>query len=154
PPQRHAITLRAPNGAELLLHVGIDTVALGGDGFELHVDPGAHVKAGQRLLSFNLDGLAQRAKSLLTPIIVTDETPFSVVRRATDRAIAVGDFLMELAPAAASAQSSGTGGARQIERLTVPLEHGLHARPAALLVARIKALSATVSISAHGRSAN
>src|SRR5262245_3414438 len=55
PPQHHAITLRAPNGAELLLHVGIDTVALGGQGFELHVDAGAHVRAGQRLLSFNLD---------------------------------------------------------------------------------------------------
>ena len=72
PAQKHAVTLRAANGAEILLHVGIDTVALGGEGFELQVREGTRVKAGDVLMRFDLDLLAQRAKSLLTPIIVTD----------------------------------------------------------------------------------
>jgi multiphosphoryl transfer protein len=64
PAQKHALTLRAPDGAEILLHVGIDTVALNGEGFELHVAQGSRVKAGERLLTFDLDLLARRATSL------------------------------------------------------------------------------------------
>jgi hypothetical protein len=71
PASRHAVTLRTASGCEILLHVGIDTVALGGEGFEAHVTRGARVHAGQALLSFDLDFLARRAKSVLTPIIVT-----------------------------------------------------------------------------------
>jgi phosphocarrier protein FPr/phosphocarrier protein len=157
PPQRHAVTLRAPNGAHVLLHVGIDTVALNGAGFTAHVEAGARVSAGQPLLSFDLDVLAERAKSLITPLIVTDEMPFSVVRRATGHAVRVGEFIMELAPAGARDGDHSVGDERvaeEIAHLQVPLEHGLHARPAALLVARLKHLAATVSIAAHGKSAN
>src|ERR1700761_5870195 len=45
----HAVTLRAPGGAEILMHIGLDTVALGGQGFTAHVAKGQHVKAGDRL---------------------------------------------------------------------------------------------------------
>jgi phosphocarrier protein FPr/phosphocarrier protein len=158
PPQRHAITLRATNGAQLLLHVGIDTVALGGEGFESHVAVGSRVKAGEPLLSFDLDLLAQRARSVLTPIIVTDEMPFAIVRRTTGRSVRIGDFLMELvAPrTVAGSKQVGAGQATSTRtaRIGVPLEHGLHARPAALLVARLKHLAASVSIGAHGKTAN
>src|ERR1043166_3398919 len=67
---KHAITLRAANGAEILMHVGVDPVALGCDGFEAHVTQGQSVRAGDPLLSFDLDGLASRVKSLITPVIV------------------------------------------------------------------------------------
>lgn len=172
PAQKHAITLRAANGAQILLHIGIDTVALGGEGFIAHVAVGAHVKAGDTLLTFDLDYVAQRAKSLLTPIIVTDEMPFAVVRRAIGRAVSTGDFLMELAPVGATARAVESSAASagdvaratpaastahrgsQIAHMNVPLEHGLHARPAALLVATLKRLAATVSIAAHGKSVN
>jgi multiphosphoryl transfer protein len=174
PAQKHAITLRAPNGAQILLHVGIDTVALNGVGFEPHVGVGARVKSGDALLTFDLDLLAQRAPSLITPMIVTDEVPFSVVRRVTDRAVAVGEFLMELAPASAALRhessrhrssaalaetaevaSAGNDSAHEhTARMFVPLEHGLHARPAALLAARAKHLAATITITGRGKSAN
>src|ERR1700761_9807861 len=55
PASRHAITLRTPEGAEILLHVGIDTVALGGEGFELHVQQGQNVRGGERPLSFCIE---------------------------------------------------------------------------------------------------
>src|SRR5207302_1942934 len=58
---RHAVTLRTPEGCEVLLHVGIDSVELGGQGFELHAPQGARVRAGEPLLSFDLDLLARRA---------------------------------------------------------------------------------------------
>ncbi len=100
PASKHAVTLRASNNAEILLHVGIDTVGLAGEGFELHVQEGRHVHAGELLLSFDLDLLAQRATSLLTPVIVLEGSGFAVVGRNQNREVNVGDFLMELAPAA------------------------------------------------------
>ena len=60
PASRHAVTLRTESGCEILLHVGIDTVALAGEGFEAHVRQGARVRAGDALLSFDLDLLARR----------------------------------------------------------------------------------------------
>ncbi len=159
--QKHAVTLRAAGGAEVLLHVGVDTVVLNGEGFELHVAQGTKVKSGDRLLTFDLDLLARRATSLLTPIIVTDGAPFSVIRRATGHAVRAGEFLMELAPAGAStgavAKPSGAAEATDGQRVAdvvVPLEHGIHARPAAMLAHRIKTLAATVTLGAHGKTAN
>ena len=90
------MTIRAENGAEILLHVGIDTVGLAGEGFELHVREGQKVVAGDRLISFDLDLLAQRAKSLVTPVLVTDTTGFCVTRRSENGSLRVGDFLMEV----------------------------------------------------------
>jgi phosphocarrier protein FPr/phosphocarrier protein len=96
PASRHAMTIRAEGGAEILLHIGIDTVGLGGEGFELHVRKGQKVRAGERLISFDLDLLARRAKSVLTPVILTDTVGFTIVRRSQDRMLQVGEFLMEV----------------------------------------------------------
>ena len=157
PATKHAVTLRAAQGIEILLHVGIDTVGLGGEGFELHVREGQHVRAGERLLSFDLDLLAKRATSLLTPILVVEGSGFSITRRNLDREVKVGDFLMELSAAPASARPAGKGGdasAQLSRRVSVALEHGIHARPAALLAGVLKGLSAQVSLVAHGREAS
>jgi phosphocarrier protein FPr/phosphocarrier protein len=93
---RHAVTIRAENGAEILLHVGIDTVGLAGQGFDLHVREGQKVEAGDRLITFDLELLAQRAKSLVTPVLVIDTTGFCVSRRSENCSLRVGDFLMEV----------------------------------------------------------
>jgi len=96
PASKHAVTIRAENGAEILLHVGIDTVGLAGEGFELHVREGQTVRAGDRLISFDLDLLARRAKSLITPVLVTDTMGFTISRRSQNCSLRVGDFLMEV----------------------------------------------------------
>ena len=157
PASRHAVTLRTDSGCEILLHVGIDTVALAGEGFEAHVRQGARVRAGDALLSFDLDLLARRAKSLLTPIIVTAESGCGIRRRSLDRAVAVGEWLMEIAPpvraAAASAGGAAAAGSAS-RRLTVLFDHGIHARPAALLAGSLRTLAADVRLLAHGREAN
>ena len=56
---RHALALRSSAGAEILLHVGIDTVALGGEGFQVHVRKGDRVRAGDPLLTIDLDRVAR-----------------------------------------------------------------------------------------------
>jgi multiphosphoryl transfer protein len=158
PASRHAVTLRSSSGCEILMHVGIDTVALGGEGFEAHTRQGAAVRAGDPLLTFDLDLLARRARSLLTPVIVTSGSAFRIVRQALDREVAVGEFLLELVPEAAMASGrsahAAVAAAAATRRVRVSFEHGIHARPAALLAASLKALAADVRIAAHGREAN
>ena len=156
PASRHAVTLRTDSGCEILLHVGIDTVALGGEGFEAHVHQGAQVRAGDALLSFDLDFLAQRAKSVLTPIIVTADSGCGIRSRSLDRAVEVGEWLMEISARAAAAGASGerTAGSSASRRLTVGFEHGIHARPAALLAGSLRTLAADVRLLARGREAN
>ncbi len=158
----HAVTVRTPAGCEVLVHVGIDTVGLAGEGFQVHAAQGSHVRAGDALLSFDLDLLARRARSLLTPVIVTADHGFRVLRQTLDRAVAVGDFLMEIgvasgpAAGAASFTAAATGTAAPLltRRLAVQLEHGIHARPAALLAASIRNLDADVRVAAHSKQAN
>ena len=162
PASKHAVTLRAQNGAEILLHVGIDTVGLAGEGFELHVQEGHTVRAGDLLISFDLDLLARRAKSLVTPVLVTDTMGFSIARRSENCSLKVGDFLMEVLQTAdianveAGGPHAGTGSTRaMVERhVLVLLEHGIHARPAASLASVAKKLPADVSIAFGERKAN
>src|SRR6516162_3627766 len=66
----HAVTLRTSDGIEVLMHVGIDTVALKGEGFHPLVKTGDKVRAGAPLIEFDLDFLATHAKSLLTQIVI------------------------------------------------------------------------------------
>jgi phosphocarrier protein FPr/phosphocarrier protein len=154
---KHAVTIRAANGAEILLHVGIDTVGLAGEGFEVHVREGQRVQAGERLISFDLDLLAQRAKSLVTPVLVTDTTGFCVTRRNENGSLRVGDFLMEVSTTADVAVEETTAAVshgRAERRMIVLLEHGIHARPAATLAAVAKKLTADINIVFGDRKAN
>ncbi|HDI6709153.1 TPA: PTS transporter subunit IIABC [Staphylococcus aureus] len=70
-PTKHAIGLVSDSGLELLIHIGLDTVKLNGEGFTLHVEEGQEVKQGDLLINFDLDYIRNHAKSDITPIIVT-----------------------------------------------------------------------------------
>src|SRR4029453_4492577 len=67
----HAVTLRTAEGAEVLLHIGIDTVTLKGQGFHPRVKTGDQVRAGAPLIEFDLDYLATQPKGLLRKIVFT-----------------------------------------------------------------------------------
>lgn len=71
-PTKHAVGIRAKNGAEILIHIGLETVSLKGEGFETHVQQGDSVKAGDKLVSFNMATISEKAKSTVTPIIITN----------------------------------------------------------------------------------
>jgi phosphocarrier protein FPr/phosphocarrier protein len=154
-PTRHALTLRADSGAELLLHVGIDTVGLKGEGFAAHVEAGRRVRAGDLLLSFDLDAVARHAPSLITPLIVTNGAAFEIVHRRLGYAVALGEFLMELRAISATADAQPrSDGAAITRKLNVPLPHGIHARPAALIAHKVREFDVEVIVLAHGRRAS
>lgn len=67
---KHALVLTLDNGAEVLIHVGIDTALYKGMGFELLVDVNAQVKAGQPLLRFDLEFFQSRKVNMIVPVIV------------------------------------------------------------------------------------
>ena len=69
---RHAVGLTLDNGAELLIHVGMDTVSMGGDGFQLHVKEGDHVRRGDPLITFDLDKIRAAGHPTITAFIVSD----------------------------------------------------------------------------------
>jgi phosphoenolpyruvate-protein phosphotransferase len=153
---RHAIALRATGGAEILVHVGIDTVALNGEGFAPQVRKGDRVRAGDVLLRFDLELLGRRARSLITPVIVTNGERFRILRAHLDRRLAVGDVLFELeeAGAVAGVVVAGTRTPVVSEAVVITHAHGIHARPAALIARAAKSLPHDIEIRARGRIAD
>jgi phosphocarrier protein FPr/phosphocarrier protein len=153
PASRHAVALRTADGAEILLHIGIDTVALGGAGFESHVGIGDRVATGQRLITFDLDGLGSKVKSLMTPIVITNGDAFELEIEAQDREVAVGDRIgvvrkQRAQAAMIQAQASAS------RDIVVALAHGIHARPAAMIAAAAKKFDADVQLCFQGRCVN
>lgn len=71
-PTSHALGLKADNGLELLLHIGLDTVQLNGEGFKVLVESGDTVNVGDPLVEFDLDFINQNAKSIISPVIITN----------------------------------------------------------------------------------
>ena len=76
----HACGLTLPNGVELLIHVGVDTVDMGGDGFKLLVNEGDHVKAGQKLIEFDPEKIKAAGYPCTTMLIVTAEGSAANIR--------------------------------------------------------------------------
>jgi phosphotransferase system HPr (HPr) family protein len=154
PASGHAISLRAADGIEILIHIGIDTVALKGRGFEPRVTPGATVSAGDELIRFDLDVLAREAKSLITPILVQSDGA-QLTRRRAAGPVSAGELLFTIAGATLSSERPAPAAHAAVRRsLSMPLKQGMHARPAALIAQRAKIAEAHVTLSAHGRSAN
>lgn len=73
---RHAIGLVGAGGMEILIHVGIDTVNMQGEGFELFVSMGEKVKAGQKLLAFDMDKIKEKGYSTTTAVLVANSFLF------------------------------------------------------------------------------
>ena len=74
-PTGHAFGIQSPDGREVLIHIGIDTVALEGQGFEIHAHQGDNVKQGDILVKADIQKIRQLGKSTTTMIIFTDGTP-------------------------------------------------------------------------------
>src|ERR1700678_3561343 len=171
PASAHAVSIRTAQGIDLLIHIGIDTVQLGGRGFDARVRPGAIVRAGDELIRFDLDVVARGAKSLMTPIVATPMDGLRLDRCRAAGAVSAGELLFEIAGAppggaagvvagslppraAAASEAVPPDAATAAQSVVVTLRQGLHARPAALLAQRAKSFAAHVTLSAHGRSAN
>jgi phosphocarrier protein FPr/phosphocarrier protein len=151
----HAVTLRAANGAEILMHIGLETVALRGEGFDVRVLLGDRVVAGQVLIGFDLDLLARRARSLVSPIILANSEAFRIVRRQIGQEVRAGEPLMEIAPVGeARAPSAAPEGETASRKVRITHAHGLHARPAGLIAAEAKTRESDIRIGLGDRTAN
>ena len=74
---KHAIGISSPDGMELLIHVGVNTVAMEGDGFELFCAEGDTVKAGQKLMTFSIDKIKAAGYSTTTAVLVTNSDDYA-----------------------------------------------------------------------------
>ncbi len=92
-PTKHAIGLETEDGMEMLLHVGIDTVKLNGEGFEVLVEEGAKVKKGDALMKIDLAYIKSHAPSLVSPILCTDLSDNQKVRMVKTGTIKAGEDL-------------------------------------------------------------
>lgn len=75
----HAFCLETNNGAEIVVHMGIDTVALEGKGFKRLVEEGAEVKAGEPILEMDLDFLNANARSMISPVVCNNSDDYSAL---------------------------------------------------------------------------
>ena len=92
----HAFGLKTANGAEILIHVGIDTVSMNGDGFEQKVAQGDKVKAGDVLGTFDSAKIAAASLDDTTMVIVTNTADYASVTPVATGAVAKGDAIIEV----------------------------------------------------------
>ena len=77
---KHAIGFQTESGAEILIHIGIDTVKLDGQHFEAHVEAGSKVKKGDLLVSFDIEAIKQAGFEVTTPIIITNSDSYQDIQ--------------------------------------------------------------------------
>ncbi|VTS42641.1 PTS system sugar transporter subunit IIABC [Streptococcus pseudoporcinus] len=82
-PTKHAIGLLSADGVEILMHIGMDTVNLKGKGFTAHVRQGDHVKASDKLISFDIEAIKEAGYPTETPVIVTNQDVYDVAIEGT-----------------------------------------------------------------------
>ncbi|OQX37169.1 MAG: hypothetical protein B0D91_07440 [Oceanospirillales bacterium LUC14_002_19_P2] len=150
----HALTLRTDSGVEILMHVGLDTVTLRGEGFNPQVSEGDKVKTGQPLLEFDADYLACHARSLITVIVQTGPESLAInnpalghVNAGRDRLLVLGTLPSTNTPDA-PLQAQGEPDAEASVR--IPNPEGLHARPSAVLAKLCHQSNAIVKLVCHG----
>ena len=133
-PAHHALTLATAGGLELLMHIGLDTINLKGEGFAPRVKNGDKVKAGAPLIDFDADYVATHAKSLLSMIVVTNPERLASFKACHGLVVEGRDPILELQLLDGGAEAGAAAGAPVTSAaLLISNTAGLHARPAAVL---------------------
>jgi phosphocarrier protein FPr/phosphocarrier protein len=152
----HAVTITGDNGLEVLLHIGLDTVLLRGEGFTPLVKEGDSVAMGQPLIRFDPVVVGVKAASLLTQMViangdlVTRYVPAKgLVTAGKDAALSV-----EMVGGAVEEATPGATGAILSDEVTLPNPAGMHARPAAVFAAEAKKYKSDIRLLRGSDSAN
>lgn len=93
---KHAVNMVADGGAEILMHIGIDTVKLGGKYFDAHVSDGQQVKRGQLLISFDIEKIRSEGYKLTTPIVICNSSEYSEISVTSHGRISAESKMIEL----------------------------------------------------------
>ncbi|MFC3039325.1 PTS system trehalose-specific EIIBC component [Virgibacillus xinjiangensis] len=112
-PTKHAVGLQTASGVEVLIHIGLETVALDGEGFEAHVSQGDPVKAGDPLITFDLDFIKEKAASHITPVIITNGDALETFEKTKESNVSAGETVL---------MSAGMKGEEKSEEGQVPDE--------------------------------
>lgn len=92
----HAITLKSEKGTEILIHIGLETVALKGAPFKAHVTTGTHVKAGDLLLDFDIEAIKAADCETICPIVITNSDDYAKIEQTYTGAVKELDAVMTL----------------------------------------------------------
>lgn len=89
-PTKHAIAILSDYGAEILIHIGLETVSMKGEGFNTFVQAGDKVVFGQKLISFDIELIEEKAKSIVTSVIITNGEYVGISKRGNDEFVNAG----------------------------------------------------------------
>lgn len=93
---KHAISIVSEGGAELLIHIGLDTVSLKGEPFTIHVKADDQVKKGDLIAEVDLEMIKAAGLETTTPVIICNSDEYKEVKRFTGKTVKHGDDIMEL----------------------------------------------------------
>lgn len=93
---KHAVNMVSDDGVEILLHIGIDTVKLGGQYFEAHVSDGQEVKKGDLLISFDMDKIKAAGYKVTTPLIIGNTDDYASVEPVAQNSVSAGDIILKI----------------------------------------------------------
>lgn len=93
---KHAVNMVADGGAEILMHIGIETVKLGGKYFDAHVSDGQQVKRGQLLISFDIEKIRSEGYKLTTPMVICNSSEYSEISVTAHGRISAESKMIEL----------------------------------------------------------
>jgi|SRR5690625_600032 len=90
-PTKHAVGIKTDMGAEVLIHIGLETVNLNGEGFTAHIKEGDKVKPGDKLITFDKAIIEEKAKSAITPLIITNTDDMSEIQAHEQDQVSAGE---------------------------------------------------------------
>lgn len=93
---KHAVNILSSDGAEVLLHIGIDTVKLGGKHFESHVSDGQEIKKGDLLITFDIEAIKAEGYKVTTPLIIGNTDDYSAIAAAAQGKISAGSKILKI----------------------------------------------------------
>lgn len=158
-PSQHAISLKVDSDIEVLMHIGIDTVKLKGQGFNVKVKPEQMVKQGDVLIEFDLDSVASGAASLITPILITDMDKVANLNIGTAeqtnlKHTQLNQLLYQVVLGETKNVNQVQSEIMHSKAVNVANPTGIHARPSAHIVQIAKAFSGDINIISAQRTAN
>jgi len=93
----HAVSLIADFGAEVLIHIGLETVSLKGQHFTVHAANGDKVKKGDLLIEFDLEAIREAGFNTITPMLVCNSGDYATFKTHVNKAVTAADVVIELA---------------------------------------------------------
>ncbi|GGG04320.1 MULTISPECIES: phosphoenolpyruvate--protein phosphotransferase [Cysteiniphilum] len=154
---KHAITIATESGYDVLIHLGLESVTLNGEGIDVHVSLNDQVDINTLLLSFDLSTISKKIKSLITPVIITDYQEDDLLLKVKGRCSAQTPIISLDSTVHNDSNKPVLKTQDQIfvtRSIIINNPHGLHARPAALLAHTLKSFDATAIIYKNDSSAD